>query len=47
MMFVVRSGGKRPETPGIAVKLSRDAPPVVSDRGLEQGAEASGKSDRR
>jgi hypothetical protein len=31
MMFIVRSAGERPEMPGIAVKLSRDTPPIVKD----------------
>ena len=31
MMFIVRSTGDRPEMPGIAVKLSRDTPPIVKD----------------
>ena len=31
MMFIVRSAGDRPEMPGIAVKLSRDTPPIVKD----------------
>ena len=30
-MFIVRSAGERPEMPGIAVKLSRDTPPIVKD----------------
>ena len=37
MMFIVRSAGERPEMPGIAVKLSRDTPPIVTD--------AAGKTD--
>jgi hypothetical protein len=32
MMFIVRSADERPEMPGIAVKLSRDTPPIVKDR---------------
>jgi hypothetical protein len=31
MMFIVRSAGPRPETAGIAVKLSRDTPPTVKN----------------
>src|SRR4051794_10494520 len=31
MMFIVRSTGARPETPEIAVKLSRDTPPTVKE----------------
>jgi hypothetical protein len=31
MMFIVRSAGDRPEVPGIAVKLTRDTPPIVKD----------------
>lgn len=31
MMFIVRGAGERPEVPGIAVKLSRDTPPIVKD----------------
>jgi hypothetical protein len=31
MMFIVRGGTKRPEIPGLAVKLSRDTPPIVKD----------------
>jgi hypothetical protein len=31
MMFIVRSASIRPEMPGVAVKLSRDTPPIVKD----------------
>ncbi len=31
MMFIVRSAGGRPELPAVAVKLSRDTPPIVKD----------------
>jgi hypothetical protein len=31
MMFIVRSAGDRPEIAGVAVKLSRDTPPIVRD----------------
>jgi hypothetical protein len=31
MMFIVRSAGLPPDMPGIAVKLSRDTPPIVKD----------------
>jgi hypothetical protein len=37
MMFIIRSTGKRPEAPGIQVKLSRNAPATVPD--------ATGKTD--
>ena len=37
MMFIVRSAGERPKTPGVEVKLSRVTPPAVKD--------ASGKVD--
>ena len=37
MMFIVRSAGERPEMAGIAVKLSRDTPPIVT--------EGAGKTD--
>jgi len=31
MMFIIRSGGERPEGAGIEVKLSRATPPTVPD----------------
>jgi hypothetical protein len=31
MMFIVRSTGARPEMPEVAVKLSRNTPPIVRD----------------
>ena len=37
MMFIVRSGGERPEPAGIEVKLSRETPAIVAD--------AAGKTD--
>ncbi len=37
MMFIVRSGGARPEAPNLAVKLSRATPPRLPD--------AAGKTD--
>ena len=37
MMFIVRSTGKPPQTPGIQIKLSRKTPPTVPD--------AAGKTD--
>jgi hypothetical protein len=37
MMFIVRSAGERPETPGIQVKLSRVTPANLTD--------ATGKTD--
>jgi hypothetical protein len=37
MMFIVRSGGERPDRPDVAVKLSRETPATVKD--------AAGKTD--
>jgi hypothetical protein len=37
MMFIVRSGGERPDRPDVAVKLSRETPAIVKD--------AAGKTD--
>ncbi len=31
MMFIVRSGGERPQAPGVAVKLRRQTPDIVPD----------------
>src|SRR3954470_7450775 len=31
MMFIVRSAGEKPEMSGVAVKLSRNTPPIVKD----------------
>jgi len=38
-MFIVRSGGERPDRPDVAVKLSRETPAIVQD--------AAGKTDWR